>query len=83
MGVTTTGRTQAEGVQEKDAAADIWVSQEGSDRIEGKMAQTGILWTILIIKYYWSDQIKENETVRACGTYVTEEKHIHYFGGEA
>jgi hypothetical protein len=36
MGVTTTGRTQAEGVQEQGAAADIWASQEGSDRIEGK-----------------------------------------------
>jgi hypothetical protein len=43
MGVTTTRRTQAEGVQEQDAAADIWISQEESDRIEGKMAQTGIL----------------------------------------
>ena len=29
MGVTTTGRTRAEGVQEHGAAADIWTSQEG------------------------------------------------------
>lgn len=36
MGVTTTGITKAEGVHEHGAAADIWASHEGSNRIEGK-----------------------------------------------
>lgn len=36
MGVTTSGKTKAEGVQEEGAAADIWALQEGSNRIEGK-----------------------------------------------
>jgi len=36
MGVTTTGRTATEGVQEQGAVAHIWASQQESNRTEGK-----------------------------------------------
>jgi hypothetical protein len=40
-------------------------------------------YLVLITKYYYSDQIKENEVGGACGTHGGEEKYIQDYSGRA
>jgi hypothetical protein len=47
-----------------------------------KTAQLGASRFVLLTKYYSGDQIKKNEVVRACSTYVGEESCIQGFGME-
>jgi len=39
--------------------------------------------SVLVTKFYSSDQIEENEMDGACSTYGGEERWIQSFGGEA
>jgi hypothetical protein len=34
-----------------------------------KTTYRGALWSVLLIKYYWGDQIKKSEMGGACGAY--------------
>ena len=35
----------------------------------GDIAQCGVLWSVVLTKFYSSNKVKKNEMGRACGTY--------------
>jgi hypothetical protein len=37
---------------------------------------------VLLTKYYWGDQTKNNEMSRACGMYRRQERYIKGIGGK-
>jgi hypothetical protein len=47
-----------------------------------KTAKRGPLWSVLLIKYYSSDEIKKNVMGGTGGTHGKEERCIQGFGGE-
>jgi hypothetical protein len=40
------------------------------------------LYSALLTKYHWGDQVEKTETDRTCSTYEEEERFIQVFSGE-
>jgi hypothetical protein len=47
-----------------------------------KVSQWAASYFALITRYYWADQIKENEVSSACGTHRRGEKRVEGFDGQ-
>jgi hypothetical protein len=50
---------------------------------EWRKLHSGRFIILLITRYYWADQIKENTVVMACGMRGSGEKSVQGFGGKA
>jgi hypothetical protein len=66
------------------AAVIIFINKElsGNRRIE-EVAQCGALYFLLIHKYYYADQIKENEVGGTCSTHGRGVESVQGSGGKA
>jgi hypothetical protein len=76
-------RAESEGVWEHGCTETLQTKEGCSNRRMEEVAQWVASYFVLISKYHYADQSKENKVSRACGTRGRVEESVQGFGGKA